>query len=98
MIVEAEDGGDGADGDHFAEEGGEHEEHGGDERNRRPELGRPVPVGGDAENGGEGEEGPQRRLQTRVPRRGKVAEVVDGDIGHGGYTQPGVRRRRRPPH
>lgn len=98
MPVEAEHSGDGADGDHFVEEGGEHKEHGGDERNRRPELRGPVPVGGDADHGSEGEEGPQCRLQTRVPHRRKVAEVVDGDVGHGGDAQAGVCRRRRHPY
>lgn len=96
MPVEAEDGGDGADGEGFKEKCGKHEEHGGDERNRRTELGGPVTVGGDADHSGEGEEGPQRRLQPRVPRRGQVAQVVDGDVGHGGYGQAGVLRR--PPH
>lgn len=32
--VEAEDGGNGADGEGFEEKRGEHEEHGGDKRNR----------------------------------------------------------------
>lgn len=69
MPVEAEHGGDEADGESFEEESGEHEDHGGQEWQRRPELGRPVPVKWDSDDGDDGESRPEQWLQPRVPRR-----------------------------
>lgn len=96
MPVEAENGGDGANAEGFEEESGEHEEHGGEERNGGAELGGPVAVGEGAEHGGEAEKEPHHRLEEGVQRRRQVAEVVKGDVGHGGYAEAGVVGK--PPH
>lgn len=99
MPLEAEDGGDEADGDGLAEERGEHERHGGEEPRRGAELGVPPAVEGRARGGGQRQRPPERRLQPAVPppprRRQVAARVVHAHVRRGRQAQPAPRPRPR---
>lgn len=80
MPIETEDGGDESNGEGFEEQSGEHKDHGGEKWNGGTELGGPVLVEGDTKDGGKGKKRPESWLETGMPFRRDVAEVVDGDI------------------
>lgn len=80
MPIKTEDGGDETNGKSFEEQSGEHEEHGGEKWNGGTELGGPVLVEGNTNDGGKGKKGPKSWLETGMPCRREVAEVVNGDV------------------
>ena len=91
--MEAEKSGDGANGENFEEESGEHEEHGGEEGNEGAKFGGPVPVEGNAANGDESEEQKERRLEAGVPRGGHVPQVIDPHVRHRRHAQSSASHR-----
>lgn len=103
MPPKAEHAGDEPDGDGLAEQGGEHEDHGGEEPRGGADLGVPAAVEGRPRGGGERQRRPDRRPQPPVQRRGRVAEVVDAHVRRGRQAQPAHRegpaagRRRHGP-
>lgn len=97
MPVKTEDGGDESNREGFEEQSGEHEEHGGDKWNDGAKLRRPVLVEWNAKNGSKREKGPEGWLETGVPCRREVAQVIDGDVRYGDEAKSAALRRR-PPH
>lgn len=91
MPPEAEHAGDEPDGDGLAEQGGEHEDHGGEEPRGGADLGVPAAVEGRPRGGGERQRRPDRRLQPPVQRGGRVAEVVHAHVRRGRQAQPAHR-------
>lgn len=102
MPVQPHDGGDEADRDGLAEEGGEHEGDGSQEGQRGAQLRGPVAVERGARGGRERQRRPQRRLQPAVPRRREVPQVVHAHVRRRRDAQPTEaeeapgRRRLRP--
>ena len=102
MPVQPHDGGDEADRDGLAEEGGEHEGDGSQEGQRGAQLRGPVAVERGARGGRERQRRPQRRLQPAVPRRREVPQVVHAHVRRRRDAEPakaqeptGGRPRRR---
>lgn len=88
MPLQAHDGGDEADRDGLAEEGGEHEGDGSQEGQRGAQLRGPVAVERGARGGRERQRRPQRRLQPAVPRRREVPQVVHAHVRRRRDAQP----------
>lgn len=97
MPVETKDSGDESNGEGFKEKSGEHKEHGGEKWNGGTELGGPVLVEGNTKDGGKGKKGPESWLETGMPCRREVGEVVDGDIWYGDEAKA-ADLEGRPPH
>jgi hypothetical protein len=103
--LETHDGGDEADGNGLAKEGGEHERDGAEEGQRGAELRGPVAVERGPRGGGERQRRPERRLQPVVPRWRDVPQVVHTHVRRRGDAEPAEAeepaadaRPRRPRH
>jgi hypothetical protein len=86
--VQSHDGGDEANRDGLAEEGGEHEGDGSQEGQCGAQLRGPVAVERRARGGRERQHRPQRRLQPAVPRRREVPQVVHAHVRRRRDAQP----------